>query len=53
MSLENTGKQLTRRGYEEDIQRVKFSFDEVSQTLRRIHADLNETQHAILGEVAR
>src|ERR1017187_6766905 len=53
MSLETTGKQLGRALDEEDIQRVKLAFDEISQTLRRIHADLNETQHAILAEVAR
>jgi hypothetical protein len=53
MSLEITGKQLGRALDEEDVQRVKLAFDEISQTLRRIHADLNETQHAILAEVAR
>jgi hypothetical protein len=53
MSLETTGKQLGRALDEEDVQRVKLAFDEISQTLRRIHADLNETQHAILAEVAR
>lgn len=53
MSLETTGKQLGRALDEEDVQRVRLAFDEISQTLRRIHADLNETQHAILAEVAR
>jgi len=53
MSLETTGKQLARALDEEDVQRVKLGFDEISQTLRRVHADLNETQHAILAEVAR
>jgi hypothetical protein len=52
MSLETTGKQLSRALDEEDIQRVKLAFDEISQTLRRIHSDLNETQHAILAGVA-
>ncbi|HZM01929.1 MAG TPA: hypothetical protein VFC44_02800 [Candidatus Saccharimonadales bacterium] len=46
MSLDTTGKQLGRALDEEDVQRVKPAFDEMSQTLRRIHADLNETQHA-------
>ncbi len=53
MSLETTGKQLARALDEEDVQRVKLGFEEISQMLRRIHADLNETQHAILAEVAR
>jgi hypothetical protein len=53
MSLETTCKELARALDEEDVQRVKLAFDEISQTLRRIHADLNETQHAILAEVAR
>jgi len=52
MSLETTGNQLARAIDEEDIQRVKLAFDEISQTLRRIHSDLNETQHAILAGVA-
>lgn len=53
LSLETTGKRLTRALDEEEIQEVKLAFEEISQTLRRIHADLNETQHAILAEVAR
>jgi len=53
LSLETTGKQLGRALDEEDVQRVKLAFEEIGQTLRRIHADLNETQHAILAEVAR
>jgi hypothetical protein len=53
LSLETSGKQLARALDEEDVQRVKLAFEEISQTLRRIHADLNETQHAILAEVAR
>ncbi len=53
LSLETTGRRLARALGEEDIQQVKIAFDEISLTLRRIHADLNETQQAILGEVAR
>jgi len=53
LSLETTSKQLARALDEEDVQRVKLGFEEISQRLRRIHADLNETQHAILAEVAR
>jgi hypothetical protein len=53
LSLETTGKRLARALDEDEIQQVKLAFEEISQTLRRIHADLNETQHAILAEVAR
>lgn len=52
-SLEITSKRLARALDEADIQQVKLGFDEISQTLRRVHADLNETQHAVLAEVAR
>lgn len=53
LSLETTGKRLARALEEEDVPQVKLAFDEISQTLRRIHADLDETQHAILSEVGR
>ena len=53
LSLETTGKRLARALDEEDVQEAKLAFEEITQTLRRIHADLEETQHAILGEVAR
>src|SRR5665213_694940 len=53
LSLETTGKQLARALDDEDVQKVKLAFDEISQTLRRIYADLNETQNAILVEVGR
>ncbi len=53
LSLETTGKRLGRALEEEDVPQVKLAFEEISQTLRRIHADLDETQHAILSEVAR
>jgi len=53
MSLETTGKRLGHALDEEDVQQVRFSFEEISQTLRRIKADLDETHHAILSEVAR
>jgi hypothetical protein len=52
-SLETTTKRLDRSLDDQDIQEVALAFEEISQTLRRIHADLNETQHAILAEVAR
>jgi hypothetical protein len=53
LSLEATAKQLARALDEEDLQRVRLAFDEISLTLRRIYADLDETLHAILAEVAR
>jgi hypothetical protein len=52
-SLETTGRSLARALDAEDYQQVKIGFDEISQTLRRIHADMNETQQAILAEVSR
>jgi hypothetical protein len=53
LSLETTGKRLGRALDEEDVAQVRLAFDEIGQTLRRIHADLDETHHAILTEVAR
>jgi hypothetical protein len=53
LSLERTGKNLARALAEENIQLVRLAFEEVNQALRRIYADLIETQHAILAEVAR
>ena len=53
LSLETTGKRLARALDEEQITAVKLAFEEISQTLRRMHSDLDETHHAILGEVAR
>jgi hypothetical protein len=53
LSLETTGKRLARALDEDDMQSVKLAFEEVSLTLRRIYADLGETQQAILAEVAR
>ena len=53
LSLETIGKQLARALDEEEVLKVRLAFEEISQTLRRIHADLNETQHAILDEIAR
>ena len=53
LSLETTGKRLTRALDEEDVSAVKRAFEEISQSLRRIYADLDETHHAILAEVSR
>src|SRR5580658_8622033 len=52
-SLETTGQRLGRALDQEDLQAVKLAFEEISPTLRRIHADLHETQQALLAEVAR
>jgi hypothetical protein len=52
-SLETTGRRLARALDEDDLQAVKLAFEEISLTLRRVYADLNETQQAILAEVAR
>jgi hypothetical protein len=52
LSLETTGKRLARALDEEDFQQVKLAFEEISLTLHRIHADLNETQEAILKAVS-
>ncbi|PAW88549.1 MAG: hypothetical protein B9S33_04560 [Pedosphaera sp. Tous-C6FEB] len=53
LSLETTGKRLARALDEEDVTQVKLAFEEISQALRRIHADLDETHHAILAAVGR
>ncbi len=50
-SLETADKELAGALDDEDVQRVHLAFEEISQTLRRIHADLNETYSAILAEV--
>ncbi len=53
LSLETTCKCLARGLDEEDVAQVKRAFEEISLTLRRIQADLDETQHAILIEIGR
>lgn len=53
LSLETTGKRLGRALDEDDVAQVRLAFDEISQALRRIHADLDETHQVILAEVAR
>ena len=53
LSLETTRKRLVRALEEENIQLVRLALEEIGLALRRIYADLNETQHAILAEVAR
>ena len=52
-SLEALGKQLFRAIDTDDLTVVRLALEEIQQTLRRIYADLDETHHAIMAEVAR
>ena len=52
-SLEALGKQLSRAIDTDDLTVVRLALEEIQHTLRRIHADLDETHHAILAEVGR
>lgn len=52
-SLRVTGHQLQRSIEEDDLSLLRLAMEEIHQTLRRIHADLDETHHRILDEVAR
>lgn len=52
-SLDTSAGRLGRALEEDDISQVKFAFEEISETLRRIYADLEETHRAIITEVAR
>lgn len=51
-SLESLGKRLSAALISEDVTVVKLAFDEIGITLRRIYADLEQSHHAILTEVA-
>lgn len=51
-SLETLGQRLSAALAVEDVTAVKLAFDEITVTLRRIYADLDQTHHAILTEVA-
>jgi hypothetical protein len=51
-SLEVLTRQLDRAIDQEDLTGVGLAFQEVGSTLRRIHADLEETQRSIQSEVA-
>jgi hypothetical protein len=53
LSLETTGKRLTRALDEDDVAQVQLALEEIGRSLRRIHADLDETHQAILIEVGR
>lgn len=52
-SLDALDKQLERALKTDDVTVVGLAFKEVNETLRRIYADLEQTQVAILAEVAR
>jgi hypothetical protein len=52
-SLEALGKQLSRAIDTDNLTVVRLALEEIQQTLRRIYADLDETHHAIMAEVAR
>jgi hypothetical protein len=52
-SLRIAGNQLARSIEQEDLSLLRVAIEEVQYTLRRIHSDLDETHHCILGEVAR
>jgi hypothetical protein len=52
-SLDTLAKQLARALENENVTVVGLAFNEISLTLRRIHADLDETHQAILAEVGR
>jgi hypothetical protein len=52
-SLDTLAKQLAHALETENVTVVSEGFNEISLTLRRIHADLDETHQAILAEVGR
>jgi hypothetical protein len=51
-SLEALGRKLARAVESDDVTFVGLAFNEINATLRRIHADLEETQRAVQNEVA-
>lgn len=52
-SLDTLAKQLAQALQRENVTVVGLAFNEIALTLRRIHADLDETHQAILAEVGR
>lgn len=52
-SLDAVAKQLARALEAENVTAVGLAFGEVTQTLRRLFANLEETQRAVLTEVGR
>lgn len=51
-SLETLGRQLLRAIESDNVTVVDLAFNEINTTLRRVHADLEETQRAVQNEVA-
>lgn len=51
-SLETLGGKLLRAVEADDVTFVGLAFHEINNTLRKIHADLEETQRAVQNEVA-
>ena len=51
-SLETLSRRLSVALTAEDVSVVKLAFEEITVTLRRIYADLDQTHHAVLTEVA-
>lgn len=51
-SLEVLGRKLVRAIESDDVTFVGLAFNEINASLRRIHADLEETQRAVQNEVA-
>jgi hypothetical protein len=52
-SLDSLAKRLVRMIEGDDVIGVGLAFEEITTTLRRIYADLEETQRSVLLEVAR
>ncbi len=52
-SLDTLAKQIANALQTENVTVVGLAFNEIALTLRRIHADLDETHQAILVEVGR
>lgn len=51
-SLESLAQRLAAALEDEDVAVVRLAFEEITVTLRRIYADLEQTHHAVLTEVA-
>lgn len=52
-SLQVAGQQLARSVEQDDLSLLRLATEEIHQTLRRIHSDIDETHRCILAEVAR
>jgi hypothetical protein len=52
-SLRFADTQLSRSIADDDMSLLRIAVEEIQQTLRRIHSDLDETYRCIIGEVAR